>query len=164
MASIFPIETGRKNSILRSRSTDIITIDSSVKKLISKMMKTVKKDKNACGLAAPQIGQNVRIVICLLGKKLTPIINPRLLSHSTETNFDEEGCLSIPGEYGKVERWSSIEVEYRDEKNNIQKRILDNFDARVMLHEIDHLDGILFVDRMTKEHLQDMNSAKVQSE
>lgn len=160
MASTLSIETGRKNSHLREISTPVQKIGPH-KKLISKMMKTVKKDKNACGLAAPQVGKNVRIVICLLGKKLSPLINPIVLSHSDETNFEEEGCLSIPGEYGKVERWNEIEIEYLDEKNVKQKRKLSQFDARVVQHEVDHLDGILFVDRMTEEHLQEMNSEKL---
>ncbi len=163
MASIFSIETGRGNKILRTISTDVKKIDAHVKKIIVKMIKTVKKDKNACGLAAPQIGKNIRIVICLLGKKLIPLINPVILSHSENTNFDDEGCLSIPGEYGKVERWNEIEIEYLDEKEMKQKRKLSNFDARVVLHEIDHLDGILFIDRMTETHLQEMNSEKMKN-
>ena len=74
--------------------------------------------------------------------------------------MDKEGCLSIPGEFGKV--WRSIEiiVFFLDEKGNGKKLRLKGFDARVVQHEVDHLDGILFVDRMEKEHLKEMEKAK----
>lgn len=162
MSAIFTIETGRKNEALRSLCLPVEKVDGKIKKLIQKMVKTMKKE-DGCGLAAPQVGNNIRVVICIIGKKIVPMINPVILSHSQTTNFDDEGCLSIPGEYGKVERWNDIEVEYIDEKNMKIKRSFHMFDARVIQHEIDHLEGVLFVDRMTNDHRLAMEMEKEKS-
>lgn len=132
-----------------------------MKKFLQKMLKTVKDDDNAVGLAAPQVGENKRALVAQLGNKYWIMINPCIVSQSEKKVCDEEGCLSIPGEYGKVWRSEKITVEFFDEKFQKKKLVLSGFDARIVLHEIDHLDGILFVDRMTEEHLQEMNAEKL---
>lgn len=78
----------------------------------------------------------------------TVIINPRIIKFSTETESDWEGCLSAPGIWGKVDRPYQIEVAYLDEDKNEVKKTLRGLAARVFQHELDHLDGVLFVDRM----------------
>ena len=154
------LQTGRKNKILRTVSEPITALNGETKKFIQKMLKTLKADENAVGLAAPQVGRNIRIVITLLGNKYFTMINPVILESSEEKLCDEEGCLSIPGEFGKVWRSAYITVEFVDER--LQKKILKlkEFDARIVLHEIDHLDGILFIDRMTDDQLANMKSNK----
>jgi peptide deformylase len=159
MSNTLPIQVGRKNEVLRNLSAPLKGVDSRTKKLIQKMIKTVKKEEGV-GIAAPQIGENIRLMIAMIGRKYVPMINPTILSHSEEKNIDEEGCLSVPGEYGKVSRFTEIELEFFDEKFQKKKLFLKNFDARVVQHEIDHLDGILFVDRMTESHKKEMEAAK----
>lgn len=159
MSQIYEIQHGKKNTVLRTVSLPVEKVDSKIKKIISKMIKTMKHEQG-CGLAGPQIGCHLRIIITTIGKKIIPMINPKILDHSSQTNRDEEGCLSIPGEFGKVERWDRITVEYLDEYGKQKKRDLEKFDARVVQHEVDHLDGILFPDRMHPLDLEEMERAK----
>jgi peptide deformylase len=76
------------------------------------------------------------------------MINPRILEHSEETKSGEEGCFSVPDTYGEVERYCKIKVQFFDEKGDAQSLILKDFNARIVQHEIDHLDGILFTDKL----------------
>jgi peptide deformylase len=152
MSSLFSIEKGKSNSILRTVSDPVLKIDKHLKKTISKMIKTMKYEKGV-GLAAPQVGKNIRLIVCLLNEKSIVMINPIITYTSKETNFDYEGCLSIPEETDKVERFSNITLEYINEKNQKLKANYAMFDARIIQHEIDHLDGILFTDRISKNIL-----------
>jgi len=149
------IETGVENKILRSLSTPVERIDKSIKKLAKDMMETMEK-ANGMGLAAPQVGVNKRLIIVLLNyntdhEVVMPLINPKILSFSNEMNISEEGCLSLPGIYKPVKRSSHIRVEFLDIKGNKQILDLDDMNARVVQHETDHLDGILFVDRVEED-------------
>ena len=108
----------------------------------------------AAGLAAPQIGYSKRIILVRDFKKLPNtdkllitniiMINPRIISESKELESDWESCLSIPNMYGKVTRPYSIKLTYTDEKGLEKKIKAKDFFARVILHEVDHLNGILF--------------------
>lgn len=81
------------------------------------------------------------------------MINPVILTKSEECSLDEEGCFSEPGIYGQVLRSDSIEVEFRDDRFLLKKLRLEGFSARVVLHEIDHLDGVLFTDKLVGEEI-----------
>ena len=81
------------------------------------------------------------------------MINPEILEHSEERCSDKEGCLSVPGESGEVERWSWVKVKFLDPKGVSYSMKLTDLAARIIQHEIDHLDGILFVDRVEKNAL-----------
>lgn len=150
-----PIEKGTDNKILRSKSTPIERIDKKIKKLAQNMIETMDK-ANGMGLAAPQVGLNKRLIVVLFNydtdhEMIIPMINPEIKSFSDEKNSSEEGCLSLPGIYKPVERSSHIRVEFLDIKGNKQILELDDMNARVVQHEIDHLDGILFVDRVEEK-------------
>ena len=107
---------------------------------------------NGIGLAAPQVGVNLRIIVVQLmnvGKLVGPVqemINPVIQSTSEDLVEYEEGCLSIPGEYIKLERPRSINVKFQTLNGKYKKWFLRGLEARVVQHEIDHLDGILMVD------------------
>ncbi len=148
---IFTVNTVEQETTLRTISTPVIKLDKTHKKLIEKMKKTLAKEETGVGLAAPQVGKNIRIILAVLGKKTTVLINPEILTHSKTSNLDDEGCLSIPQQFGKVERWNKIELKFYDEKFTPKTRTLSDFDARVIQHEIDHLDGILFTDKVIGE-------------
>ncbi|MGB3694808.1 MAG: peptide deformylase [Spirulinaceae cyanobacterium] len=119
---------------------------------------------NGVGIAAPQICQPYRLFIVASHPnprypqapemEPTAMINPKVLSHSTEMVKDWEGCLSIPGIRGLVPRYQAIEVEYTNQEGILQRLELEGFVARIFQHELDHLNGILFVDRL--ESTQDM--------
>ena len=124
------------------------------KKLAPDMIDTMLSAKGI-GLAAPQIGQNIRLAI--IHKDADPtlkdhlvIINPKIFSKGTEMDTEEEGCLSIPGALGLVPRHRKIKVRYTDVSGQEQKLKAVGLFARVLQHEIDHLDGILFLERASK--------------
>lgn len=145
------IETGDGNEILRKKSTPVKEVDKKILKLI-KDMEVSMADEKGVGLAAPQVGVNKRVIIVTLDdKKIMPMINPEITDHSGETICGEEGCLSLPGIWGQVERYQQIVVKFLNEKGHKMILKLDNFNARVVQHEIDHLDGILFTDYMKTE-------------
>ena len=150
------IETGDDNEILRSVS-DIIK-PSELKQyrgIAENMIKYIKDpDNGGVGLAAPQIGINKRLIVVSLMKnyedeeyRTIAMINPEIIAHAEETSKDEEWCLSVPGETGDVKRWTWIKVSFIDPEWRKYALRLENLAARIVQHEIDHLDGILFVDK-----------------
>lgn len=156
----YTLQTGTDNATLHRVSLPIKNIDITTKKLIKQMKHYVFStlNKEALGLAAPQINVNSRVILAYLGTKWVIMINPVIEKFSEEKNLDEEGCLSVPGEYGKVWRSTHITVNFLDEKGLKKKLSLSNLDARVVQHEVDHLDGILFVERMEEKHLKKMHA------
>jgi peptide deformylase len=147
---ILKIQTGTDNPILRKKSIAISKFDKKLKKLIKDMTETMLK-KNGVGLAAPQIGINERLVILnfrLDSKKFQSLtlVNPEIINTSTEITIAEEGCLSLPKIFAKVQRYKTTTLKFQDEKNNQRILELDEFNSRTIQHEIDHLDGVLFVD------------------
>ncbi len=145
------IETGQDNEILRKKSELIKQIDKKVLKLLKEMEKSMKEEKGV-GLAAPQVGENIRMILVLLNNKnLIPMINPVITVHSDATEIGEEGCLSLPGIWGNVKRYKEITARYQNEKGEKQILKLEGFNARIIQHEIDHLDGILFIDRLDSD-------------
>ncbi|MEC4984493.1 MAG: peptide deformylase [Oscillatoria sp. PMC 1068.18] len=146
------------NPILRQTASLVTNItDKSLQSLIDSLMATAVS-AHGVGIAAPQISQSYRLFIVASRPNLryphaptmepTPMINPRIISHSEEIIKDWEGCLSIPGLRGLVPRYRAIAVEYTDRDGKLQQRELTDFVARIFQHELDHLDGILFCDRL----------------
>ncbi len=149
---ILTIQTGADNAILRQKSKPVNGIDKEILKFIKAMEKTMKKSKGI-GLAAPQVGVGKRIILVTLNeKKVVPMINPEILNHSDINEFAEEGCLSLPGKWGEIRRSKEIVVQFLDKKNQSQTLNLEGLNARVVQHEIDHLDGVLFTDYLSAEN------------
>lgn len=120
--------------------------------LLLDMEETMKK-KDGAGLAAPQIGQSLRLIVIAQEDKTLFMINPRITKRSWAREIEEEGCLSVlndQGEiiYGPVERHKKISCLYLDAKGQEKKINSEKILARVIQHEIDHLDGILFIDKL----------------
>ena len=153
------IETGDNNPILR-RIADKITDKNfnDAVKLGREMLKYIKNPENGwVWLAAPQVWHSIRLVIVSLLKdrddenfKTVIMINPEITEHSKITEYDSEWCLSIPGEKWDVERFKTIKLTYLDEKKSKKTLILEWLSARIVQHEIDHLDGKLFTDYLDK--------------
>jgi peptide deformylase len=139
----------RPNPILRKKSTEISpeAIKSrEFKSLVSSMEKTMIKT-DGVGLAAPQIGKNIRLVVANFKDGIICLINPKLIKKSWARELGQEGCLSIPGVFGKVKRHKKISLIYFDKNGKKIKLSAEGMMARVLQHEIDHLDGILFIDK-----------------
>lgn len=153
--AVLPIITGVDNKILRTRSVLVKKLDKKVKKLIEDLRETMSAH-DGLGIAAPQIGVNLRVFIVRLNyntqnEMIVPVINPKFLKMSEETESGEEGCLSVPGRFGLVRRSKNIQVRYMDLDGEQQILNFSGLNARIFQHEIDHLDGILFVDKMERE-------------
>ena len=151
------IETWDKNNILRDMSEEIKA--SEIKRyarLGNEMIKYIKNPRNWwCGLAGPQVWHNKRIIVVNLLKdwkdenfKTIMMINPKILEHSKEKNLGIEWCLSVPWKKWKVERWDTIKLKYIDKKWKTNTVIYDDLSSRIVQHEIDHLDWILFTDKL----------------
>lgn len=116
-----------------------------IQKLLKDMEETVI-NADGLGLAAPQVNSSHRVCIVKLQGRLTPLINPEIVYKSPEMEMAEEGCLSLPGLWAIVPRSADIVVRYLNGKGQSQERMLKSIDARVVQHEVDHLEGILIVD------------------
>jgi peptide deformylase len=139
---------------LRLVSKPVAKIDATTRKLVEDMFETMY-DAPGIGLAAIQIGEPRRIVTMDLAKKDEPkepqvFINPELLSRSDDKNVHEEGCLSIPEYYEEVERPAAVKVRYLDLDGRQHEIDAEGLLATCIQHEIDHLDGVLFIDHISK--------------
>lgn len=134
---------------LRKKSEDIEEVDGSILRLIKNMKETLKKSKGV-GLAAPQVGINKKIIIVKPQKEMYVFINPVITYKGGKMEKDTEGCLSVPGEWIDIERFTEIEVEFTGEDGDRYKVKAEDFFARIIQHECDHLDGILIVDKKEK--------------
>jgi peptide deformylase len=131
--------------VLRRPAEPVARVSKSTRELVEHM-KRVMRLANGIGLAAPQVGVSERVIVVSDGKRIVPMINPVLTSTSGNATA-EEGCLSLPGLYADVRRSSGVEVEALDTEGRKFKQRLEGLAARCVQHEIDHLDGVLFIDR-----------------
>lgn len=143
------------SQVLRQPARRISKVDEAVRDLARDMLRSMYA-ASGIGLAAPQVGVHKQLLVIDLDpdNAAAPpmvLINPEITSFGAGLDTYEEGCLSIPGVYLDVVRPSVVEVSYRDEMGRPQKLRADNLLARCIQHELDHLNGVLFVDRVTDE-------------
>lgn len=132
--------------ILRKESRPVKKITDRINILLEDMLETMEEEEGV-GLAAPQIGILRRIVVIDIGEGPIKMINPEIYDNSGE-DIGPEGCLSVPGKAGTVERPTEIKVRYRDENFEEQDLEAEGFLARVICHEVDHLNGVLYTDKV----------------
>ncbi|HTE86220.1 MAG TPA: peptide deformylase [Dehalococcoidia bacterium] len=138
-----------QESVLRRKSLRVRAVDKTIRGLATDLVDTVIENHGA-GLAAPQIGAHWRVCVVLNDEgDVVPMINPEIV-RSTGLVDDFEGCLSFPGLWGRVERAVTVTVKFLDLNGRPQRMKVSNITARAVQHEIDHLDGILFVDRLSE--------------
>jgi len=152
-----PDENLRKKSV--EVDLDFVHSDEA-QKFFDDIIKTMYDD-DGIGLAAPQVGKNIRV--CVIGKEALKLdkyntlnntkdlvlINPTWQKMNKKTHIELEGCLSVPKTYGKVKRYKNVYVEALDRNGEKMEFEANNFFARVVQHEVDHLNGILFIDKAT---------------
>lgn len=138
-----------EDPILRKISREVTEINERIKILLDDMVDTMYKDEGV-GLAAPQVGVLRRAVVIDIGEGIIKLINPEIIEKEGE-NIDVEGCLSVPGRAGTVKRPERVRVKYLNEFG--EEKIIEGTGllAKALCHEIDHLNGILFIDKMIEE-------------
>lgn len=166
---MMPIVTA-PNSVLSTRAKEVVKVDKSVVALVEEMKKTLASthDPEGVGLAAPQVGKSVRIFIMKPSKDaaVSVFINPVVTLHETKETHSTssgqaktkkkkesklEGCLSLPTIWGVVRRQPKAEVTYLDEHSTKHTKTFEGFEATIIQHELDHLDGILFPKRVLEQ-------------
>jgi peptide deformylase len=138
------------DNFLRKKTREVSDFtDAKIQRLILDMAKTMETEKGI-GLAAPQVGSDLRICLARVDNTLYVLINPEIISYSRAREVFEEGCLSFPGKFFPVERPIRIKIKSRDLNGKRIKIKAEGLLARVLQHEIDHLDGVLIIDRGMK--------------
>lgn len=161
MPSLSIVTIDQQNPILHTPSKEVVNFaDPKLSVLIDEMIATMY-EKDGIGLAAPQINHGIRLTVItpdpnnferykVAKKEALVLINPTITRHAFFKEKGEEGCLSIPGIFGIVKRWQNLTVTYKDQRGRPQILQAKGLLARVIQHEIDHLDGVLFIDRAEK--------------
>lgn len=144
--------------ILRKKCQEVKEVTEEIKNLGWDMIKTMTENEGI-GLSAPQVGELKRIIVVHPIKERSPkektlrspqiFINPKITEKSKETEIDEEGCLSFPGLFLKIKRAKEVEIAALNERGEKIQVRAEGLPARIFQHEIDHLDGILFIDRLS---------------
>ncbi len=139
--------------ILKQKAKRVRVIDGSVKKLISDMIETMHSVPGRVGLAAPQVGVSLRVIVISLPEaEDIAIVNPEIVRRRGERLINE-GCLSVPGYFGQVKRAESVTVKGRDQSGKEIRIKADGLLAQALEHEIDHINGVLYLD-----HLESMDN------
>ena len=134
--------------VLRTRTKPVTSFDSELAGIIERMKVTLA-EATGVGLAATQVGLDIALFLAKLGDKLYVFANPVIIPLSKKTYKDEEGCLSVPGVWVEVERYEHIRLQAQDQKGKEVFYELEGYPARIVQHEVDHLNGVLIVDRIS---------------
>ena len=171
------------DEVLRKKARPVAKFDDELQTLIDNMIETMRA-ANGVGLAAPQIGQSIQLAVIETlpkvdeegedipnSRELFVIANPRIVWESREVIDGIEGCLSIPGYVGEVERAYAVRVRAQDRRGKPVKLRLRGWTARIFQHEIDHLNGVLYIDKLTDrenfwtdEEYYEMRQAEAEAE
>jgi len=147
---VLPICHLPDDKVLRQKAKKITRIDTSIQRLIDDMVNTMQA-ANGVGLAAPQIGVSLRVIVLQMpGEESNAIINPEIIKHSGEQEVTE-GCLSVPGYYGEIKRSAEIVVKGKNRQGKNIRIKAAGLMAEGLEHEIDHLNGTLYIDRVKDE-------------
>lgn len=145
------------NPVLRKKTTPIEKIDESIHQLVRDMAETMEAN-DGCGLAAPQVNLSISLFITCIPRfvdrrtvipgELRVFINPKIISYSEKLYPDSEGCLSIPGMHETVERPYKVIIQATNLEGKLFEEEFEGYDAHVIMHENDHLNGVLYIDRL----------------
>ena len=136
--------------VLRKKTVKVKDpLDPKVQELVLSMLETMRAN-NGVGLAATQVGSDLRLCVIEADEKRYILINPQITSKSKKKVISEEGCLSFPGQFFPISRHSEVQVRYLNEKGKASKVKGRDLLARALQHELDHLDGVLIIDRIKK--------------
>lgn len=150
-----------QNPILRQPSKPVAKVDKKVRQIIADLIETlnVQNDPEGVGLAAPQIGKNLKIFVMKPKKEAKVVINPEIVQITKITSSSKqkkkksimEGCLSLPHYYSPIKRSMKVTLKYLSEDGNEKTETFEGMEAQIIQHEVDHLNGILFIDRLLEQ-------------
>lgn len=149
MAILHIVTTKENEEFLRKKSREVTEITPRILTLLDDMIQTMRH-ANGCGLAAVQVGVLRRVVVIETEEGLFEFINPKIIAMSGEQE-GEEGCLSIPGEWGTTRRPQHVTVRAMNRKGEIFEVTGHDLLAKAMCHELDHLDGIIYIDKVIRK-------------
>jgi peptide deformylase len=145
--TVLPIRHFPEDSVLRQKAKKVSRIDGSVQRLIDDMIETMNQ-ANGVGLAAPQVGVPLRVIVVQMpGEEPITIINPEIVKRAGEQEVTE-GCLSVPGYYGEIKRSAEVVVKGKDRLGKAIRIKANGLMAEALEHEINHLDGKLYIDHV----------------
>lgn len=157
--AILPIRT-LPDPVLRQKAKRVRTIDGSIKKLVADMRETLHADPGRAGLAAPQIGVSLRVVVIgLPDEEDIILINPEIVRRKGK-RLVSEGCLSVPGYMGQISRAESVTAKGRDLNGREIRIKAEGLLAQALEHEVDHLNGVVYVDYL--ESMDDLHKIEVE--
>ena len=161
---IYTIAKPAENKILRAKAKKISRFDDHLQKLVADMWETMRAAPGV-GLAAPQIGESIRVLVAEYEDEHCALVNPEITKRSEEMVLGTEGCLSIPGVVGDdISRHEAITIKARDPKGKEIRITAEGWFARVLQHEIDHLDGVLFTDHIPPDKVRPVAADEVVQE
>ncbi len=161
---ILTIDKENERKILRAKAKKISRFDTYLEKLVADMWDTMRKAPGV-GLAAPQVGESIRVLVAEYEDNAVALVNPEILKRSDEQELGTEGCLSIPGYIGEnVPRSTNITVKGKDPKGKEIRLKAEGWWARILQHEIDHLDGILYTDHIDPKDVREVTEEDIEPE
>lgn len=161
---ILVVDNPNERRMLRAKAKKVSRYDAYLERLVSDMWETMREAPGV-GLAAPQVGESIRVLVAEYEGEAVALVNPEILKRSEQEEFGQEGCLSIPGFIGEdVPRSSAITVKARDPRGKEIRVKADGWFARILQHEIDHLDGILYTDRIAPEQVREVTADDIEPE
>lgn len=161
---ILVVDNPNERRILRAKAKKISRFEPYLEKLVEDMWETMRAAPGV-GLAAPQVGESIRVLVAEYEDNAVALVNPEIIKRSEEEVLGTEGCLSIPGYVGDdVPRSSAITVKARDPKGKEIRVKADGWWARILQHEIDHLDGVLYTDKIAANKVREVTEDDVEAE
>ena len=150
--------------VLRRKAKKVSRFDAYLEKLVADLWETMREAPGV-GLAAPQIGESLRVLVAEFEDQAVALVNPEILKRSEEEDLGTEGCLSIPGYVGDhVPRAVAVTVKARDPRGKEVRVKAEGWFARILQHEIDHLDGILYIDHIRPEDVREVSDDDIEDE
>ncbi len=147
MMTVLPICHLPHDRVLRQKAKKVPVIDGSIERLINDMIETMQQARGV-GLAAPQVGVSLRVIVLQMpGEEPMALINPEIVERAGEQDVTE-GCLSVPGYYGEIRRPAEVVVKGRDRWGKASRIKASGLMAEALEHEIDHLNGMLYIDHV----------------
>jgi peptide deformylase len=153
-----------EHPVLRAKAKKVSRFDPWLERLVNDMRETMREAPGV-GLAAPQIGESVRVLVAEYEEHQVALVNPEIVKASEEQELGTEGCLSIPGYVGdNVPRALAVTVKARDPKGKEVRIKADGWFARILQHEIDHLDGVLYIDYIDPKDVRPVSEDEIVDE